>query len=68
MSGFFDGGYSAAMPAVERLTQVALVLGLTVLALLAGRPGAAAAARLTDPGHGFYWCRILYIRRKEGLP
>ena len=37
VSGFFDGGYSAEMPAAQRLTQVALVLGLTVLALLAGR-------------------------------
>ena len=37
VSGFFDGGYSAEMPAVQRLTQVALVTGLTVLALLAGR-------------------------------
>jgi len=37
VSGFFDGGYSTAMAPVERLTQVALVLGLAVLALLAGR-------------------------------
>ena len=37
VSGFFDGGYAAAMAPVERLTQVTLVLGLAVLALLAGR-------------------------------
>ena len=37
VSGFFDGGYAAAMAPVERLTQVALVLGLAVLAVLAGR-------------------------------
>jgi len=37
VSGFFDGGYAAAMAPVERLTQVSLVLGLAVLALLAGR-------------------------------
>ena len=37
VSGFFDGGYAAAMAPVERLTQVTLVLGLSVLALLAGR-------------------------------
>ena len=37
VSGFFDGGYAAAMAPVERLTQVSLVLGLAALALLAGR-------------------------------
>ena len=35
-SGFFDGGYAAALSPVERLAQVALVLGLTVVAVLAG--------------------------------
>ena len=37
VSGFFDGGYAAAMAPVERLTQGALVLGLAALAVLAGR-------------------------------
>jgi hypothetical protein len=37
VSGFFDGGYAAALTPVERLAQVALVLGLAGLSVLAGR-------------------------------
>ena len=37
VSGFFDGGYAAALAPVERVTQVALVVGLAGLAVLAGR-------------------------------
>ena len=37
VSGLFDGGYSARLAPVERLCQVALVLGLTALGVLAGR-------------------------------
>jgi hypothetical protein len=36
VSGFFDGGFAAALSPVERLAQVALVLGLAVVAVLAG--------------------------------
>ena len=36
-SGFFDGGYAAALSPVERVAQVTLVLGLTGLAVLSGR-------------------------------
>ena len=35
VSGFFDGGYQAALSPVERVTQLALVLGLAVVAVLA---------------------------------
>ncbi|MFL6153562.1 MAG: hypothetical protein ACJ72B_14380 [Ornithinibacter sp.] len=35
VSGLFDGGYAAALTPVQRLTQVALVLGLTVVTVLA---------------------------------
>ena len=37
VSGLFDGGYAAQLAPVERLCQVALVLGLTALGVLAGR-------------------------------
>ena len=37
VSGFFDGGYAAALAPLERVSQVALVLGLAVLAVLAAR-------------------------------
>ena len=37
VSGFFDGGYAAQLAPVERLCQVALVLGLAALGVLAGR-------------------------------
>jgi hypothetical protein len=37
VSGLFDGGYAAQLAPVERLCQVALVLGLTGLGVLAGR-------------------------------
>jgi hypothetical protein len=36
-SGFFDGGYAADLAPLERVAQVALVLGLTTVAVLAGR-------------------------------
>ena len=37
VSGAFDGGYAARLAPVERVTQVALVLGLVVVAVVAGR-------------------------------
>jgi len=37
VSGFFDGGYAAALVPVERLVQVSLVVALGVLATLAAR-------------------------------
>ena len=37
VSGLFDGGYAAQLAPVERLCQVALVLALTALGVLAGR-------------------------------
>ena len=37
VSGFFDGGYAAALAPVERVTQAALVVGLAGLAVLGGR-------------------------------
>jgi hypothetical protein len=37
VSGLFDGGYAAQLAPVERLCQVALVLVLTALGVLAGR-------------------------------
>jgi hypothetical protein len=37
VSGFFDGGYAAALAPVERLSQVALVAGLAALSVLAAR-------------------------------
>ena len=37
VSGFFDGGYAAALGAAERVIQVTLVLGLAAVSVLAGR-------------------------------
>ena len=41
LSGLFDGGYAADLTAPQRLTQVVLVLGLTAVAVLAGRRAVA---------------------------
>ena len=38
VSGCFDGGYAAQLAPVERVAQVALVLGLVAVVVLAG-PG-----------------------------
>jgi len=37
VSGFFDGGYAAALTSVQRLSQISLVAGLAALSVLAGR-------------------------------
>ena len=43
VSGAFDGGYAAELTLPERLAQVALVLGLTTVSVLAGRRAVAVA-------------------------
>ena len=43
VSGAFDGGYAAELTLPERVAQVALVVGLTTVSVLAGRRAVAVA-------------------------
>lgn len=50
VSGAFDGGYAARLAPVERGTQVALVLGLVAVAVLAARRALDLRARAGQVG------------------